>query len=101
MTLIEKGRHLKIEKDKSYCPVCPGIVETEKHFILFCKTFTLARKTLFSEARKLILDFEVKDEMETFKILLCDETVLHLTGTFLYKSLYTRTFLVKNPKNTE
>ena len=35
--MIEKGRHLKIEKDERYCPFCPYEIETEKHFILFYK----------------------------------------------------------------
>ena len=34
-----KGRYLKIAKDDRYCPFCPYAIETEKHFLLFCKSF--------------------------------------------------------------
>ena len=33
LLMIEKGRHLNIDKNLRFCPFCPGIVEDEKHFI--------------------------------------------------------------------
>ena len=78
--MIEKGRHLRLGKEERYCPFCPGIVETEKHFILVCKTFANARNFLFSEVGKLIPGFEFYHENDIFKILLCDEKVLPITG---------------------
>ena len=99
--MIEKGRHLKIAKDKRYCPFCPGAVETEKHFLLFCKSFAIARHTLISRVEKVIGGFKNCDDATKFKILLSNDRALPMTGTYLFKSLYTRNFLSQNPKNSE
>ena len=99
--MIEKGRHLKIAKDKRYCPFCPGAVETEKHFVLFCKSFAIARHTLISGVEKVIGGFKNYDDAIKFKILLSNDRALPITGTYLFKSLYTRNFLNQNPKNLE
>ena len=82
--MIEKGRHLKIAKDKRYCPFCPYEIETEKHFILFCKSFALARLTLISEVEKVIRGFRNCDDNTKFKLLLSNNAVLSITGTYLY-----------------
>ena len=97
--MIEKGRHLKIAKDERYCPFCPYEIETEKHFILFCKSFALARLTLISEVEKVIRGFRNCDDNTKFKLLLSNNAVLPITGTYLYKSLYARNFLSQKPKN--
>ena len=47
--MIEKGRHLKIDKTERFCPFCPNHVETELHFLLQCKTFSPLRRILISE----------------------------------------------------
>ena len=39
--MIEKGRHLKIDKSLRFCPFCPNLIETEHHFLLHCKTFKI------------------------------------------------------------
>ena len=41
--MIEKGRHLKIDKTQRFCPFCPRSIETELHFLLHCKTYSHAR----------------------------------------------------------
>ena len=97
--MIEKGRHLKIAKDERYCPFCPYEIETEKHFILFCKSFALARLTLISEVEKVIRGFRNCDDNTKFKLLLSNNAVLPITGTYLYKSIYARNFLSQKPKN--
>ena len=95
--MIENGRHLKIAKDERYCPFCPYEIETEKHFILFCKSFALAR--LISEVEKVIRGFRNCEDNTKFKLLLSNNAVLPITGTHLYKSLYARNFLSQKPKN--
>ena len=97
--MIEKGRHLKIAKDERYCPFCPYEIETEKHFILFCKSFAVARLTLISEVEKVIRGFRNCDNNTKFKLLLSNNAVLPITGTYSYKSLYARNFLSQKPKN--
>ena len=85
--MIEKGRHLKIAKDERYCPFCPYEIEIEKHFILFCKSFALARLTLISEVETMIRGFRNCDDNTKFILLLSNNAVLPITGTYLYKSL--------------
>ena len=34
--MIEKGRHLNIERNCRFCPFCPRVVENEMHFLLEC-----------------------------------------------------------------
>ena len=97
--MIEKGRHLKIAKDERYCPFCPYEIEMEKHFILFCKSFALARLALISEVEKVIRGFKNCDDNTKFKLLLSKNAVLPITGTYLYKSLCARNFLSQKPKN--
>jgi hypothetical protein len=43
--LIEKGRHLKIPKEKRLCQVCIQI-EDEHPFLFACNTLNLLRKIL-------------------------------------------------------
>jgi len=49
--MIEKGRHLNLDKDSRYCPVCLHnvirIVEDEMHFLLVCPLYNTIRKELF------------------------------------------------------
>ena len=45
--MIEKGRHLKIDKTQRFCPFCPRSTETELHFLLHCKTYSHARTLVF------------------------------------------------------
>ena len=46
--LIEKGRHLHIDRDSRWCPYClkhgRHIVETEYHFVLICDQYVELRK---------------------------------------------------------
>ena len=32
LLMIEKGRHMGIDRDQRFCPFCPNIIEDEKHF---------------------------------------------------------------------
>jgi len=49
--MIEKGRHLNLDKDYRYCPVClhNGIrtVGDEMHFLLVCPLYNNLPKELF------------------------------------------------------
>ena len=50
--MIEKGRHLNLDEDYRYCPVCLHngirIVEDEIHFLLVCPLYSNLRKELFA-----------------------------------------------------
>ena len=38
--MIEKGRHLKLDRNLRYCPFCSNEVEDEIHFMITCKNYT-------------------------------------------------------------
>ena len=93
--MIEKGRHLKIEKTLRFCPFCPSQVETEQHFILQCKTFEVLREQLFTTLPN-ILHYPTMTQEDLFKFLLSNELVAPFVGNFLNKALQVRKFLVEN-----
>ena len=45
--MIEKGRHIKLDKTERFCPFCPTLIETEFHFLLHCDTFSRLRREQF------------------------------------------------------
>ena len=87
--MIEKGRHQNVNKEKRYCPFCPGIVEDEKHFLLKCKTYSSFRCELLREVKNHCS--WIPDDI-TFIALVNDNPFL--TSKFIYKSLELRQFLM-------
>ena len=49
--MIEKGRHLRIEKSVRFCPFCSTLIESEENFLLKCTTFKLQRKILLDKIK--------------------------------------------------
>ena len=49
MLMIEKGRHLNIERTQRFCPFCPNFVEDERHFLLVCNQYRYIRQELLRE----------------------------------------------------
>ena len=87
--MIEKGRHQNVNKEKRYCPFCPGIVEDEKHFLLKCKTYSPFRCELLREVKNHCP--WIPDDIK-FIALVNDNPFL--TSKFIYKSLELRQFLM-------
>ena len=52
--MIEKGRHLNIDKNLRFCPFCPGIIEDEQHFITRCPQYRHLRTELLKDAKVFI-----------------------------------------------
>ena len=73
--MIEKGRHLEINKTERFCPFCTDIVESEEHFLLHCTTFSPLRATLISEIVVKIAFPEQMSDHKKFIILLINETL--------------------------
>ena len=48
---IEKGRHLNIERNLRFCPLCQmqnlSVIEDEYHFFFECETYDMLRETYF------------------------------------------------------
>ena len=97
--MIEKGRHLRINKNKRFCSFCPHEIEDELHFLLSCETFKLHRRKLFENVNTKNDGFLRYDQITKFTSLLTDPEVIHFTAIYLYKTLEIRDFLLKQPKN--
>ena len=97
--MIEKGRHLKIDKTQRFCPFCPRSTETELHFLLHCKTYRVMREPLWSEIQDTIEISDQTSDQEKFNILLSNVFVAPKVGNFLHKALSIRMFLLSKPKN--
>ena len=97
--MIEKGRHLRINKNKRFCSFCPHEIEDELHFLLSCETFKLHRRKLFENVNTRNDGFLRYDQRTKFTSLLTDPEVIHFTAIYLYKTLEIRDFLLKQPKN--
>ena len=52
--MIEKGRHLKLERNERFCPFCPKYVEDEIHFLLVFKNFNPHRESLLKHANNVL-----------------------------------------------
>ena len=96
--MIEKGRHLKIDKNERFCPFCPNLVETEEHFLLYCKTFSPIRKTVIPEAVSVAQPLN-QCCTRKFITLLSDENVAHQAGEYIHRALQCRKFLLSKPKH--
>ena len=71
--MIEKGRHRGINRTERFCPFCPKSVESEEHFLLQCKTFSILRNKLLSGVRTIVALPDQMLEHEKFKTLLTNE----------------------------
>ena len=43
--MIEKGRHIGLDRDQRYCFNCDNVVENEYHFLLICPFYNDIRST--------------------------------------------------------
>ena len=98
--MIEKGRHLHINKNERFCKFCPNNIEDEIHFLIICKAFKTHRKELFQIAYTHNKQFYTFDNKSQFTVLLNTPGVIKSTAKYLYRTLEIRDFLIKDPKNT-
>ena len=99
--MIEKGRHIKINKSKRVCPFCPKLIETELHFLLNCETISHLRTALFEKTMMENPGFIFLQDTEKFTLLLTKEKFTKHTANFLKKGFECRSFLLGKHKNTE
>ena len=88
--MIEKGRHMKLDKNRRFCPFCPTEIEDEIHFMITCKGHKIYRDELFKEITKKIPTFPNMDNKQKFKILLSTKEIIHETARFIYSASNTR-----------
>ena len=94
--MIEKGRHLRIEKSVRFCPFCPTLIESEEHFLLRCKTFNLQRKILFDKIKDFDANFEYMQLVDQFIYLLTNENAIHHVGAYLHEAFSIRKLLLSD-----
>ena len=95
--MIEVGRHKKIPKHLRFCPFCPTIVETEKHFLINCPTYQLLREKLFQQALRHKPCFIHYTETQKYQYLLSNEN-LEITPKFIQNCFEIRELLISQPK---
>ena len=97
--MIEKGRHLKLERNRRVCPFCPGEIEDELHFLISCKNFKAHRANLLNYTNNVLVGFAHLNRQQKMIKLLTDPRIIRTTATYLNKTLELRQFLLKHYKN--
>ena len=96
--MIEKGRHIGVERDSRFCPFCPNEIENEKHFLMECNPFSTLRNELFQKARKVIFLDPYSCKTQQFITLVNNFVVCNITAEYVFKAFGLRDFLLSNPK---
>ena len=94
--MIEKGRHLNVDKNLRFCPFCPGIVEDEKHFIARCPQYRHLRTELLNNAKDTIPS--ILNHSDDQKLIYLVSKTPSLVSKFSFKALQLRDFLLAQHK---
>ena len=90
--MIEKGRHLKIEKTERRCYFCKEKVENEKHFLLNCPQYSPQRKIFENICTKNCIRYQNLTEEQKFIFIMSNEneTIIKALGKLLTDSFNIR-----------
>ena len=93
--MIERGRHLNIDKELRFCPFCPNYVEDETHFLINCTTYSSLRKELMNKIQNNYnrVGFAEMREERLFIYLMTNNNIAPLVAKYLTKMLELREFL--------
>ncbi len=94
--MIEKGRHLKLDRNCRFCPFCSNEIEDEIHFMITCKNYINYRNVLFNHMGNIHSSFLHIDNKEKFKMLLSDNAIIKHTAQYISESLKTREISIGN-----
>ena len=64
--MIEKGRHLNIDRNNRYCKFCKNKIEDEQHFLINCPLYITERKNLEIICNKICNTFEILTDEQKF-----------------------------------
>ena len=86
--MIEKGRHLKIEKTERKCYFCKEKIENEEHFLVNCPLYSPQRKILENTCTKNCIRYKNLIEKERFIFIMSNEneTIIKAVGKFITDS---------------
>ena len=98
--MIEKGRHMNIDKDSRFCPFCLDKVEDEKHFLIECPTYRHLRSDLYREVKTKIPSICNQPYSYRFLTLMQDLNAPP-TSRFICKAMEVREFLKAQPRRND
>ena len=98
--MIEKGRHLNINKELRCCKFCPGSIEDEIHFLTKCKTYSIPRKIFMDNVEDNVrsVRFREMSDEQIFIFLLTNTSIAPLVAKYLAQTLQLREFLISEHK---
>ena len=99
LLMIEKGRHLNMDKNLRFCPFCPGIIEDEKHFLTRCPQYRHIRVELLRNAKETIPS--LLNHCDDQKFIYLMSRTPSLVSKFSYKALELREFLLAKHKSRD
>ena len=100
--VIEKGRHLNINKSDRACPFCPEEVKDELHFLIKCPIYDYLRKSLLDDVEVLCIGFFYpRDRNFLMWLLLNNPIISDSTGKFIRTSMELRAFLLEQQKTLD
>ena len=92
--MIEKGRHLNLDRKQRLCPFCPDSVEDEKHFLIECKAYKENREILFTDIKKKFYTFHLKNHTEKMTFLLSNKNMAKKVSRFINECMQLRDSLL-------
>ena len=99
--MIERGRHLNIQKDLRFCPFCSSSIEDEIHFLIQCKTYSSHRIKLIDMVKNKVRTVRLTEmsDKAIFTFLMNNTLVAPLVAKYLSQTLEIRDFLINKHKN--
>ena len=95
--MIEKGRHLSINKSLCFCPFCPNRIEDEKHFLIKCQTYKYLRSGLYDETKTIFPS--ICNQTQDYRILtLMRDVTTASVSRFVFRAMELREFLLSKRK---
>ena len=92
LLMIEKGRHLGIDRDQRFCPFCPNIIEDEKHFLIRCPQYRHLRGILLEQVKTVTP--QIQNRCDDQKFLNLMSSFQNPVSRFLLKAMELRDFLL-------
>ena len=90
--MIEKGRHLKIDKNERKCFFCENKIENEEHFLINCPLYSPERTVLENVCTEKCIRYEHFTDEQKFIFLMSNENekIIKTLGKFISNSLIIR-----------
>ena len=95
--MIEKGRHMNIDKTRRFCPFYPNSIEDKRHFLIQCKQNKYIRQELLEKAR--IVLSSIFNQCYDQRFLNLISKIPISVSHFIFKAMELREFLMAKPRN--